>query len=105
MVRSIRCDQVIDYLRGISPSGGQRYDLIFDCVLGTIPCQHLGRVLNPEGIVVMVGERLRRAQPRILSRLITALLCHGSRVRKAGTFLARQSHRTSQYTRAMQAGK
>lgn len=54
MVRSIGADHVIDYTRENFTQGGQRYDLIVDNV-GNHPLLDLRRVLNPEGIVVIVG--------------------------------------------------
>src|SRR4029077_10672708 len=54
MVRSIGADRVIDYTREDFTKGGQRYDLILDCV-GNHSLSALRRVLNPQGIYIIVG--------------------------------------------------
>jgi NADPH:quinone reductase-like Zn-dependent oxidoreductase len=54
MVRSIGADQVIDYTREDFTGSGQRYDLVFDCVWNR-PASACRRVLNPNGIYVVVG--------------------------------------------------
>jgi len=105
MVRSIGADQVIDYTQEDFTKRGQRYDLIFDCV-GNHSLSAFRRVLNPEGIVVMVGERTGRGATRILSRLITALVVSRFTSQKLRTFLARPSQQDLAVIRElMQAGK
>jgi NADPH:quinone reductase-like Zn-dependent oxidoreductase len=54
LVRSIGADQVIDYTREDFAKSGQRYDLFFDCV-GKHSFSACRRVLNPEGIYIVVG--------------------------------------------------
>ena len=54
MVRSIGADHVIDYTAEDYTRSGQRYDLIIDNV-GNHSLLANRRVLNPEGIFVMVG--------------------------------------------------
>ena len=54
MVRSIGADRVIDYTREDFTKGGQRYDLLFDCV-GNHSLSACVRVLNPKGIYIPVG--------------------------------------------------
>ncbi len=54
MVRSIGADHVIDYKREDYTKSGQRYDLIIDNV-GNHPLLANARVMNPEGILVIVG--------------------------------------------------
>jgi len=55
MVRSLGADHVIDYTREDVTKGTQRYDLIVDTV-GTHSLSEYKRVLNPNGIYVMVGS-------------------------------------------------
>jgi NADPH:quinone reductase-like Zn-dependent oxidoreductase len=54
LVRSIGADHVIDYRQEDFTQGARRYDLIIDNV-GNHPLLAYKRVLNPSGIVVMVG--------------------------------------------------
>ena len=54
MVRSIGADQVIDYTHEDFTQGAQRYDLIVDTI-GNHPLSEYRRVLNPQGIFVLVG--------------------------------------------------
>src|SRR5437879_5848137 len=55
LVRSIGPDHVIDYTREDFTKGAQHYDLILDNV-GTHSLLEYRRVLNPNGIFVMVGS-------------------------------------------------
>ncbi len=54
MVRSIGADQVIDYTKDDFTKREQRYDLILDCVMNH-SVSSLRRVLNRQGICIMVG--------------------------------------------------
>jgi len=54
MVRSLGADHVIDYKQDDYTENGQRYDLILDMV-GNHSLSENRQVLNPEGILVMVG--------------------------------------------------
>ena len=54
MVRSIGADRVIDYTQEDFTKGGQRYDLLFDCV-GNHSLSACRRVLNPKGVYIPVG--------------------------------------------------
>ena len=54
MVRSIGADHVIDYTREDYTKNGQQYDLIIDNV-GNHPLLANRRVLNPDGIFVIIG--------------------------------------------------
>ena len=54
MVRALGADQVIDYTKEDFTKGAQRYDVILDNV-GNQPLTGFKRVLNPNGICVMIG--------------------------------------------------
>ena len=54
MVRSIGADHVIDYTKEDFTKTDQRYDLIFD-IVGNHSFSERRRILNPNGICVMVG--------------------------------------------------
>ena len=54
MVRSIGANQVIDYTKEDFNRSGQRYDLLFDNI-GNHSFSERRRILNPNGICVMVG--------------------------------------------------
>ncbi|MGC2182265.1 MAG: NAD(P)-dependent alcohol dehydrogenase [Terriglobales bacterium] len=88
MVRSIGANHVIDYTRENFTRGGPRYDLIFDCI-GNHSLSACRRVLNPKGILIMVGERTGRGMIGILARLISALVLSRLMSQKMITFLAR----------------
>jgi len=88
LVRSIRADQAIDYLREDFTKRGERYDLIFDCV-GNHALSAYRRVLSPGGVCVMVGDRTGRGQFGILTRAITALVWSRFTRKKFVIFLAR----------------
>jgi NADPH:quinone reductase-like Zn-dependent oxidoreductase len=54
LVRSLGADHVIDYTKEDFTQGEQRYDVILDNV-GNHPLLEARRVLNPQGIFVIVG--------------------------------------------------
>ena len=88
MVRSIGANQVIDYTREDFTTSGQRYDLIFDCV-GNHSLSACRRVLNPNGICVMVGDQSGRGIIGLLTRLLTAFVLSWFVKHKLITFLAK----------------
>jgi len=55
LVRSIGADQVIDYTREDITKGSRRYDLILDNV-ATHSLFEYKRILNPNGVYVMIGS-------------------------------------------------
>jgi NADPH:quinone reductase-like Zn-dependent oxidoreductase len=55
LVRSIGADQVIDYTREDFTKGSRRYDLILDNV-ATHSLFEYKRILNPNGVYVMIGS-------------------------------------------------
>ncbi|WP_349263221.1 NAD(P)-dependent alcohol dehydrogenase [Steroidobacter sp.] len=54
LVRSLGADHVIDYTQQNFTKGDQRYDLILDNV-GSHSFRDYGRVLEPDGVIVVVG--------------------------------------------------
>ncbi len=88
MVRSLGADQLIDYTQEDFTKSGQRYDLFFDCI-GNHSLSASVRVLNPNGIFVMVGERTGRGMIGLLARLIAALALSWFVSQQLVTFLAR----------------
>jgi NADPH:quinone reductase-like Zn-dependent oxidoreductase len=88
MVRSIGADHVIDYTREDFTQSGQRYDLLLDCV-GNRSLSQCRRVLNPKGILVMVGVPADVRISALLARIIGALLLSPLLSQKLVIFLAR----------------
>ena len=72
-VRSIGADRVIDYTKENFTQSGQRYDLVLDCV-GNRSLSACRRVLNPKGILVMVGAPNDIPVTSLLARLIRTFL-------------------------------
>jgi len=75
-VRSIGADWILDYTREDFTEGGQRYDLILDCV-GNHSLSACRRLLNPQGIYIIVGApdgRWISPLPRVLQALVMSRL-------------------------------
>jgi NADPH:quinone reductase-like Zn-dependent oxidoreductase len=90
-VRSIGADWVIDYTQEDFTRSGQHYDLILDCV-GNHSLPACRRVLNPQGIYVIVGApdgRWISPLPRVLQALVMSRLGSQSLV----LFLTRRSQK------------
>jgi NADPH:quinone reductase-like Zn-dependent oxidoreductase len=86
-VRSTGADWIIDYTREDFTQSGQRYDLILDCV-GNHSLSACRRLLNPQGIYIIVGApdgRWISPLPRVLQALVMSRLGSQSLV----PFLAR----------------
>jgi NADPH:quinone reductase-like Zn-dependent oxidoreductase len=90
MVRSIGADRVIDYTQEDFTTSGQRYDLLFDAI-GNHPLSACRRVLNPTGILVMVGAPTDAPLMSILARLVGALVLSCFVSQRLVFFLARSS--------------
>jgi NADPH:quinone reductase-like Zn-dependent oxidoreductase len=88
MVRSIGADGVIDYTKEDFTKSGQRYDLVLDCV-GNHSLSACRRVLNPKGILVMVGAPNDIPVTTLLARLIGAFLLSMFASRKMVFFIAK----------------
>ena len=86
MVRSIGANRVIDYTRDDVSRGGERYDIILDCV-GNAPLSACRRVLNPKGRLVLVGAPDRISA--IIGRILGALLRSGLGSKKMSFFVAK----------------
>jgi NADPH:quinone reductase-like Zn-dependent oxidoreductase len=90
MVRSIGADRVIDYTREDFTQGEQRYDLLFDNV-SNHSLSECRRVLNPNGILVMVGAPGDIRVIDLLARLIGALVLSPFLAQKLVTFIAKSN--------------
>jgi NADPH:quinone reductase-like Zn-dependent oxidoreductase len=90
MVRSIGADRVIDYTQEDFTRGEQRYDLLFDNV-GNHSLSACRRVLNPKGILIMVGAPNDVRVIDLLARLIGALVLSPFVSQKLITFIARSN--------------
>jgi NADPH:quinone reductase-like Zn-dependent oxidoreductase len=90
MVRSIGADRVIDYTQEDFTRSGQHYDLLFDAV-GNHSLSACRRVLNPKGILIMVGAPSDASLMSILARLIGALMLSCFVSQKLVVFLARSN--------------
>jgi NADPH:quinone reductase-like Zn-dependent oxidoreductase len=88
LVRSIGADQVIDYTQQDCTKGGQRYDIVLDCV-GNHSFSEWRRVLNPKGIFVGVGAPPDVPLSRLLAGLIGALVQSVFVSQKLAVFMAR----------------
>jgi NADPH:quinone reductase-like Zn-dependent oxidoreductase len=71
MVRSIGADHVIDYTCEDFTKSGKRYDILLDCV-GNHSLSACGRVLNPDGIYVVVGGKAGRWMIGLIVRSVAA---------------------------------
>jgi NADPH:quinone reductase-like Zn-dependent oxidoreductase len=88
IVRSIGADRVIDYTQEDFTKSGQRYDLILDCV-GNHSLSASRRVLNPKGILVMIGAPSDASLIGLLARVIGALVLSWFVSQKVRFFIAR----------------
>ena len=105
LVRSIGADQVIDYTQQDCTKGGQRYDIVLDCV-GNHSFSEWRRVLNPKGILVGVGAPDGVPLSRLLTGLIGALVRSVFVSQKIAIFIARVNQQDLTTVRdLMAAGK
>jgi NADPH:quinone reductase-like Zn-dependent oxidoreductase len=103
MVQSIGADHVIDYAREDFTKRGQRYDVIFDCI-GNHSLTACRRVLNPVGILIMVGDQSGRGILGILARLLTAFVLLRFVSQRLVTFLAKPSKADLEIIRGLMEG-
>ena len=105
MVRSIGADQVIDYSQQDFTKGGQRYDIVLDCV-GNHSFSEWRRVLNPKGILVGVGAPADVPLSRLMAGLIGALVRSVFVSQKIAIFIARVNQQDlTTVSELMAAGK
>jgi NADPH:quinone reductase-like Zn-dependent oxidoreductase len=88
LVRSLGADQVIDYTQADFTKRTERYDLFLDCV-GNRSLSACRRVLNPKGILVMIGAPDDGRAMRLLARLIGAFAWSWLGTKKMVFFIAR----------------
>ncbi|MBV9301310.1 MAG: NAD(P)-dependent alcohol dehydrogenase [Acidobacteriaceae bacterium] len=88
MVRSIGADRVIDYTQNDFTRSSERYDIILDCV-GKPALSACRRVLNPKGILVLVGAPDRATG--IIARTMGALVWSRLGSKKMIFFIARMN--------------
>jgi NADPH:quinone reductase-like Zn-dependent oxidoreductase len=87
LVDSLGADRVVDYRKSDFTRVGVRHDLMLD-IAGSRPLRQLGRVLTPEGKVVVVGGPMnRRLGP--LPHLAATLVGGKMRGRPVGFFVAK----------------
>jgi len=90
MVRSIGADRLIDYTRDDFTKGGETYDTILDCV-GNRSLSACRRVLNPKGILVLVGAPDRATA--ILARITGAVVWSRLGNKKMRFFIAQMNEK------------
>jgi NADPH:quinone reductase-like Zn-dependent oxidoreductase len=90
MVRSIGADRVIDYTQQDFTKSWERYDIFFDCV-GNRSLSSCRRILNPRGVLVMVGAPKNVRVTDLLGRLIGALVMSPFLNQKLVPFISRSN--------------
>ncbi len=90
MVRSIGADEIIDYTQSDFTKRGERYDMLLDCVGNySLPtCRH---VLNPKGILVMVGAPTDGRAIDLVARIMKALVWSRLGTKKMIFFIAKMN--------------
>jgi NADPH:quinone reductase-like Zn-dependent oxidoreductase len=90
MVRSIGADRVIDYTQNDFTKDGESYDLFLDCI-GNHSLYACRRVLNPKGILVMIGAPGDGRAIDLVARMIGALALSLFGSKKMVFFIARMN--------------
>jgi len=90
MVRSIGADRVIDYTQDDFTKDRQSYDLFLDCI-GNHSLSACRRILNPKGILVMIGAPDDGGVIDLVARMIGALVWSWFGTRKMVFFIARMN--------------
>jgi NADPH:quinone reductase-like Zn-dependent oxidoreductase len=105
MVRSIGADHVVDYRQEDFTKGGQRYDLVLDCI-GNHSLSACRRVLQPHGRYVAVGGPSGRWMIGFLARAIVGSVVSRFANQKLSLLLTRPSNEDLVFIRdLMKAGK
>jgi NADPH:quinone reductase-like Zn-dependent oxidoreductase len=105
LIRSLGADHVIDYTREDFTRNGQHYDLIID-VVGSHSLLEYRRVLNPRGIVVIVGSASVGDWVGFLITPLDAIVLSKFVSQKFVPFLAELNHEDlSVLAELMQSGK
>lgn len=92
MVRSIGAHQVIDYTRNDFTRSGERYDLLLDCI-GNHSLSASRRVLNPKGVLIMVGAPDDGRVIGLINRMIGAIVWSLFATKKMVPFIARMNEK------------
>ena len=90
LVRSIGADRVIDYTQTDFTKGVEHYDLVLDCI-GNHSLSACRQVLNPKGILVMVGAPDDGQAMGLIARMIGALVWSRFGTKKMIFFIARMN--------------
>jgi len=90
MVRSIGADRVIDYTQDDFTKDRESYDLFLDCI-GNHSLSACRRILNPKGILVMIGAPDDSGVIDLVARMIGALVWSWFGTRKMVFFIARMN--------------
>jgi len=104
MVRSIGAGRVIDYTQENFTTGGQCYDLLFDCV-GNHSLSACRRVLKPTGRLVLVGVPGDASVTGLLARLIGAVVLSPFLSQKMVFFIAKINKEDMTLLRDLMADK
>ena len=102
MVLSIGADRVIDYTQHDFARSWERYDLFFDCV-GNRSLSSCKRVLNPNGVLVMVGAPKDVPLIEVLGRWIGGVVWSPFLSKKMVPFLARSNREDLDVVRKLMA--
>jgi NADPH:quinone reductase-like Zn-dependent oxidoreductase len=90
MIRSIGANRVIDYTQNDFTRSEERYDLFLDCV-GNHSLSACRGVLNPKGMLVMVGAPDDGRVLAFITRMIAALVWSWFGAKKMIFFIARMN--------------
>jgi NADPH:quinone reductase-like Zn-dependent oxidoreductase len=90
LVRSIGAGRAIDYTQEDFTLGGQKYDMILECVGNRSP-QDIRRALAPKGVCVVVGAAPGVGLTTVLAGILQMLIEAPFRSQKVGMMMAKRS--------------